>query len=125
MLIALHGASQVNNGPNKIALHTASISEAKLADKASVSFPRTRLLRFAETPLHQETYLRKYRERKDKIMALFHTQLDVQQDVYTGKAPHLWITKAMRLSDPLVYLMMWNLGLDVKRMDKQHSHRNK
>ena len=32
-----------------------------------------------------------------------------------GEAPHLWITRVMRLSDHLVHPVTWNLGLDRRR----------
>ena len=114
VLIALHGASRVNKGSSMIALHTASISEVNWQMSICL-ISEDRIAAFAETSLHQGIYRQKYREGKDKILSLFHTQLDAQRDISTRKAPHLWLTKAMRLSDSLVQLMMRNLGLDVVR----------
>ena len=114
VLIALHGASQVNKGPSMIALHTASISEVNWQISICL-ISEDRIAAFAEIPRHQEIYQQKYREGKARILALLHTQLDVQTEVSTGKAPHLWLTKAMRLSDSLVQMMMRNLELDVVR----------
>ena len=60
VLIALHGASRVNKGPNEIALHTASISETNWQISIGL-MPENKIAAFAETTLHQETYRRRYR----------------------------------------------------------------